>query len=427
MAAVSTAAATSLPKREFKSVSSCYPGYRLVSPLGKGAYGSVFKACRLPVADKKQGGDVPPSRECDNKENRGGGGYAIKIGTQLDVNDTIAALLEQQALKRLQGEHYINSLGEARRLVPQVYYANTNCEGQSVLIMEEYQIDAMTFGKLQYDAALADIANLPRFPQFTDFKSTKTNMLFTADQFEDLFRIAARLDEIGFIHGDLSLSQFLMRPSISVVDRVTTGRVPLFPWTDKLRKLPVPIRSDIVIGDFGLPRTWGWMNSFGCPAPTDATRSVRGWNKLGRNVADYFNQWQLAAWIAFPSHNVLVQDPVTGDFLTFTGIEGIPQWWMDLINERCPTVAKNILPNIPPRESPEQYAAQLGVSPFEVGPIIEATLPSTTFKVRVTPVESPTFPTDTRLSFYDLMVALAKSPDRLMGYVDEYLDIGASR
>jgi hypothetical protein len=291
---------------------SCLPDYRLSRVLGSGVYGSVFEACRIPQGPQSLSKTVDSSKICSGTS----GGYAVKVIAVKDSLNLISAILDATALTELQGKTWINSRGQTKALVPKVYFSGrcgTTSIGQDAIytiVMDEYQTDGFKIGAVQYAAAAAS-----RFPRSAD----KPRLLYTSKQFDDFFRIAATMDAMGFIHGDLTARQYLLRPAAAAAG-------PTSDW-------------DMVISDFGLPRTWGWSYNYGCPTPIDDVITASGVNLLDAGIADYFNQWQLAA--SFVTHfTTFVEDPITGKYLLFQGLTGLPDWWTAMLTDRCPILLK---------------------------------------------------------------------------------------
>ncbi len=424
------------------AINKCLPDYRLQSLLGKGAYGNVYKACH--ISDSKRGiGFAPDKKDCASGSDDGASGYAIKLSDLETQSHIASAYLELESLKLLQDKTYINSQGKVKPLVPKLYYG-TICDAQdkdeeeeqnatSILVMDQYDADVLKVGKLQYNRAIENKDSITNFPRFSRLipnteDGGRDRLLLTSAQFEDLFRIALELDKLGLVHGDLYPAQFLIRsraPDTSVERKVGVdmSRTVVFPW-NKIKK---PQEWDIAIGDFGLPRTWGWMYSLGCPAPRSEVKSERGINELGPDIADYFNRWQLSYSMIDSNIDVYVEDPITGKFLLYSGINDLPEWWITLVEERCPSLIgrKEVKPTFG-MMTVAQVMNQYMVDELQAKRMIYDSLKEGLFTIDVERIGAPTFARVKHPSYHTLARLPKDTPEevaRFVAAVREYLSI----
>lgn len=210
--------------------------------------------------------------------------YLVKESLTGDFTDLVSSKVDAIMLKSLQGQTYTNSRGEQKPLVP-TFYDAWRCPGGVGMALDRWDGDMQSLASSQYLAATG----------------TTGGYLYTRQQLEDMFNIAKRLDELGVVEGDNKPNQYLYRG------------------------------NDIAITDFGLAGTYGWASSpsVRCPSPFVTT----GAGQVPPELREYFNQWQLAYYLANFTRSY-VQEP-SGEMSLFTGLEELPSEWQTGIAAIC--------------------------------------------------------------------------------------------
>ena len=231
--------------------------YSTANKIGEGQYGSVYgKACDL-------------EKKCI---------YAVKKTLIENGLDAVSSEVDAIYIKSLQKEKWRNSKGKMEYLVPR-FFDSFFCKNfkEFTLVMEEWTGDMNQLGRIQFDKFIA--SNGDKKTLYSNGKG-KRNVAYTEAQIKDMFKIAATLDKLGIIHGDVKSSQMLYMKN----------------------------GLHMCITDFGLATSYGWSSAYGlsCPSPFSYSRD----EQVPLPFKPFFNQWQLEqnllrhtnTFVILPSH-----------------------------------------------------------------------------------------------------------------------------
>jgi serine/threonine protein kinase len=195
----------------------------------------------------------------------------IPIGTDPWKNESyLRQVMDASLLKYLQDEKWLDVHGKMQDLVPRLYDTWT-CTGpilsssKFVVVMDEWNGDMSNLAKKQWTdlpatkhRAILSSLNAVRAAKAAaagryGYQRIHTDkiLLLTKAQLDNLVRIAGHLDDMGIIHGDLKLDQFLYRF--------------LSPPDDML----------MTVTDFGYASDYGWLYNYGCKLGTTIPPALR--------------------------------------------------------------------------------------------------------------------------------------------------------
>jgi len=272
------------------SVPGCFRTFKTQELIGEGSWGKVYSACNL-----------------SRKKSKNNCRFAIKVIAVNDEEHMESAKRDEYFLKKL------NHVKVDKQNISPVYYDSWFCgdrkqkdpsKGLYLLAMQRFQNNMESRG-----LELAQAAGLPEGSQ-----------MYLESELLRMYRIAAKLGELGIVAADLKPDQYLFSK-------------------DPLRKNP-----SIVMTDFGFtstisrtpfPQKTGWPSNQ--DYPPDFKVCTTKINISSHKEAIIFNVWHLEAFFITDALNlptyVQLKD---GTICKFIGVQGFGNVYKPFQEQICP-------------------------------------------------------------------------------------------